>query len=419
MILTYIIPLFALSFVVAFHELGHLFTAKLFKVKVETFSVGIGKKILKKNWKGTEYALSLIPLGGYCKLKGGDLQNPNKDKDSADMAKPFPKILIYMAGPLFNFILSIIIISIIYLLPVNQIIKPYVYPQTGQELPAELAGIKTGDKILSINGLPTTDFNDISTQINKENNSIIVLRNNKKITFSIIPKKIGDRYILGLNPYIPLTVLDTNLNSLKIGDKIVKVNNQKVSNLIDLINNLKEHDNDLELYRDNKSFNINIDKNELNQIEFTKKASYPIHKALNFGFNDTILYLKSITSFLGQLIHKGEMSKNISSPIRLIYDIGNSFSSSILREKFLFTLQKILITIASISLTLGFINLLPIPILDGGQILINFIILIKGSALKAKVLYIYQVIGLMIVLFLFILGFGNDILYIGDKLWKE
>lgn len=415
MLITYIIPLIALSIVVLVHEWGHLLAAKLYKVKVETFSVGIGKKLLTKKINGTEYALSLIPLGGYCKLKGGDLQNPNKDPDSADVATPFSKIVIYLLGPIFNFVLSILVITIIYLLPLNQKYDPYVTPVIGQNMPAEIAGIEPGDEILFINDQKINDFNEISSHIKNGLNSLVVKRDNKEISISIEPKPIEGRLILGLNPFIPLNVIKSRINSIKQNDIITEINGVSVDNLYSLVPHIKDN-NSIKLLRDNISYTIEIDKNNLSKLEFIERYSYSPIKAFISGIKDTLFYLSRIMSFLGDLVRRGEVSENISSPIRLIYDLGNTFSSTILSETILFTINRILITIASISLTLGFINLLPIPILDGGQILINFITMLKGSTLSVKVLYAYQVIGLIIVLFLFILGFGNDIHYIGEKL---
>lgn len=416
MLLTYLIPIFAITVVVAFHELGHLLAAKFCKVSVEVFSIGIGKKLLTFRHKETEYAISAIPLGGYCKLKGGDPNSPIEEDGSADIAHPLKKVLIYFAGPLFNFLITVFFIFIINIMPIHQKIEPVIYPLTGKELPGEVAGLRKGDRIISINNNSITDFSEISNYITDLTPiEIKIERNNEILVKVVTPKEINNRFIVGINPFIPLEVINSGVNKILKGDIIVAVDSIEVDNLVDLMNTIQDSST-LTIERNSNYLEIPLSTQELNSIDFTQRYSKPLLASLSSGFTETIFYTRSILSYLSSLVKKGEIGSNISSPIRLVYDVGNSFSSTILNDNLLFTIHKILITMASISLTLGIINLLPIPILDGGQIILNLITFIKGSKIKPKIIYFYQIIGIAIILLIFVLGFGNDILYLGDKL---
>ncbi len=416
MIIKYILPLIALSIVIAIHELGHLIFAKLFGVKVEVFSIGIGKKFLTKTVGDTEYALALIPIGGYCKLKGGDIQNPLKDKDSIDFVHPIKRILIYFAGPFFNLLLSITLLSIVFMLPVNQIIPPTVLPVLDKSLPAEVAGMLKGDKIISINGTTITNFLEISNHLTSENLDILIERDNKLLSLDVKAGQLNGKYFIGIYPFIPLNVLKSDKNSQVIqNDIILAVNNIQVDNVISMNKVIDNQTNfTLTVLRGNNEITLDYTLKEINSLIFTKHKSYNVFKSIFMGLKSSIDMLVKITFLFADLFKTGEVSKSISSPLRLVYDVGNSMDNVYATSSLLTTIETFITIIASISLTLGFINLLPIPVLDGGQILFNTITLIKGSPIKTSFIYGYQTIGIIIVLLLFTLGIGNDIFYFGD-----
>ncbi|MFY4845316.1 RIP metalloprotease RseP, partial [Aliarcobacter butzleri] len=143
--------LLVLSFLVFFHELGHFLAAKFFGVKVHTFSIGFGKQIYSKYWKGTTWQIALIPLGGYVKMKGQDDSNPaliEDGEDSYNAKKPWQRIIILFAGPFANFILAAILYFIIALSGANTWAAQVGSVQ--ENSPAFIAGIKTNDEIIRI-----------------------------------------------------------------------------------------------------------------------------------------------------------------------------------------------------------------------------------------------------------------------------
>ena len=209
--------------------------------------------------------------------------------------------------------------------------------------------------------------------------------------------------------------MNTSKNSmLSIGDKITAINGIPVSDfysLSDLVNNKNSFE--LTYIHNGDTLRKIVTLDDLKKLSFIKTFSYRPFASIKKGINGTITLLNRITKLFIELFKTGEVGKNISSPLRLVYDIGNSMSEVNQMNNILFTLQAFLTIMASISLTLGFINLIPIPVMDGGQILINFIAMIKKTPLKPSIIYGYQIVGVIIVLSLFIIGIGNDIFYLG------
>ena len=151
--------LIVLSILVFIHELGHFTVARLLGVKVYVFSIGFGKKLITKQWKGTQWTFSLIPLGGYVKMKGQEDINPsliNNDPDSYNSKTPFQRILILLAGPAANFILAFVVYIMIGLLGNNHL-SPII-GKVVENSPAQKAGILIHDKILKINDINIVYF---------------------------------------------------------------------------------------------------------------------------------------------------------------------------------------------------------------------------------------------------------------------
>jgi len=417
LIINTLLPIIALSAVIAFHELGHLFAAKLFGIKVEVYSIGIGKKLWSFNSKNTEFALSLLPLGGYCKLKGGDSNNPNLDSDSMDSASPIKKIGIFFAGPLFNIILTSLLLIIIFMLPVHRNIPTTVIPLLGQNLPAEVSGIKMGDRILEIDSRPINNFSDISKTILLKDYplEVKILRNEEIKNLSITPINSNGRLVIGIYPFIPLKVLSSRNTQIQKGSTITAINGVNTSNYYNMLEEIGNNvDFTISYKNSHGEFTETFTRKILGDLEFLELFSYNPITATLYGFSKTVDMFKQMAKMLADLFKKGEISKSISSPIRLVYDIGTSVDNVYSTGNILFTIETFLTIMASVSLALGFINLFPIPILDGGQILINFIVMIKGSPLKPSITQGYQMVGLLIILLLFVVGISNDIFYLGD-----
>lgn len=352
-----------LFFLIIFHEFGHFLAAKLFGVKVESFSVGFGPVLLHRTVRGTDYRLSLIPLGGYCGMKGEkDFQKAIEEKlpaveaepDSLYGIHPFKRALIGFAGPFFNFIFAIIACSLIngigytYYTYSNKIlINENVTSSAARD-----AGIISGDEIIAINNKKIEDFSELIEQISSrpdEDVKIKVLRNGEELEFVIH------------------TEMDKATGTGKIG----------------------------------------VAADTSNVLE-KESPHYGFFGSIGHGFldavNNTALTIKSI----GILFKGVDMDKAVSGPVRVTDMLGSTvkegFSAGI-RIGFvsLFSLMSV------ISISLFIMNLLPIPILDGGLILIAFIEIIIRKKINPRLQYYVQFIGLAFIIFIFIIGLKGDI----------
>jgi len=364
----WIYGLLCLFFLILFHEFGHFIFAKLFGVKVESFSIGFGPILFHKTIKGTDYRLSLLPLGGYCGMKGekdfqkaieAKLPEIEADSDSLYGVHPLKRAAIGFAGPLFNLIFAVIAYSLINLIGFtyftysNKIILAEEIMENACPVAKE-AGLLSGDEIIEINGKKITDFSDILSEVSvcpDEDINIKVLRNSEELSF------------------ILHTEMDKNQGTGKIGIAA------------DTENIIEKH-----------------------------SPKYNIFSAFGQGFIDTFESIYLTFKSFGVLFKGVNISSALSGPARVTEMLGSTVKdgfSAGARAGFvsMFNLMAI------ISISLFIMNLLPIPVLDGGLILIAFIESIFRKKINPRVQYYIQFIGLAFIAILFILGTFSDITY--------
>lgn len=339
--------LIVLSILVFVHELGHFSIARALGVKVYVFSIGFGKKLVTKEYKGTQWSISLIPLGGYVKMKGQEDLNPtlaNNDPDSYLSKTPFQRILILFAGPFANFLLAFVVYILIGLLGNN-----HISPTIGKVVensPAYKAGLQPNDEIIKINDIPIKTWDDLS-KIIKDSQSALkfyVKRDNKIQTFVIYPKLSDSQ----------------NMFREKIQKRMIGIAPApKV---------------------------ITIEYEFFESISFALDKTYEASKMIFLGIQKLIQGIVP-TSEIGGVISIGTI-------------IAEASQSSFV---------ALLTIIALISVNLGVLNLLPIPALDGGHIMFNLYEMITGKAPGEKVLLNLTVVGWVVLLGLMVLGVYNDI----------
>ena len=368
----WILGLLCLIFLIIFHEFGHFIAAKLFGVKVESFSVGFGPVLFHKTFHGTDYRISLFPLGGYCGMKGEkdfqraieeNLNQIKAEPDSLYGVHPVKRALIGFAGPFFNFIFAIIAFSIIagigytYYTYSNKItIATEIYPELHSA--AAEAGIKSGDKIISVAGKKTENFNDLLVEISSRPDEELIIevdREGERLSFTVHSD------------------LDKKTGSGKIG-----------------------------VVADSK-----------NVIE-VQTPEYGFFGAIGAGtkeaFNAVSLTLKSLT-----VLFKGVEVKNaVSGPARVTDMLGSTIKEGF-SEGAKIGIISTLSLLAIISVSLFIMNLLPIPVLDGGLILIALIELIAGKKIKPKIQYYIQMVGIAFIILIFLVGLTGDITYFTAK----
>jgi len=346
--LGFITFLIVLSILVFIHELGHFTVARLLGVKVYVFSIGFGKKLISKQWKGTEWSFSLIPLGGYVKMKGQEDLNPalaNNDSDSYNVKTPFQRILILLAGPFANFLLAFVLYIGIGLLGNNHLTA--TIGKVIENSPAQKAGLMKNDEILKINNKEIKTWDDLSGIIKDSNNPLkfYVKRDGKIRTFVIRPQMSDSQNMFKEK-------IKKRMIGIAPAPKVVKV-------------------------------------------------FYSPIESISFAYDKTIQ--SSTMIFLGvqKLIQGIIPSSEIGGVISIGTVISDASQSSFV---------ALLSIMALISVNLGVLNLLPIPALDGGHIMFNLYEMITKRKPSDKVLIAMTAAGWAILLGLMSLGVYNDII---------
>ena len=428
--------LILLGVLITIHEFGHFLFAKLFRVKVEVFSIGFGPPILRWKGKETVYQIALIPLGGYVKMYGEDSmtepvqgevdKSAFKDPRSFYSKPRWQKILIAFAGPLFNIIFAIFAFTVAYMIGISKptyLEKPVVIGYVEPKSIAEKLGLKAGDKIVAIDGEAVKNWKDLTIRLGMKlgkKATLTVLRDGKELSITVdIPEDIK-RITLGISPVIQPVIGFIEPNSpaekagLKAGDVLLAINNKPIRNWYDLLEYMKHVKDEkvkLLIKRDNKTLSIEIEP------KFDKRLGRAIIgiapktdiTVVKFGFLDALK--KSIeksyelTVSLGEVIKgliTGEVSfKTLGGPIAIAKFSGQALESGI--STFLFSM-------GFISLQLGYLNLLPIPVLDGGLIMILLIELIIRRDLPERVKEILAYVGFALIGTLMLFVIFNDIL---------
>ena len=465
--MTIIYGLLGLSIIVFIHEAGHFAAARIFGVKVESFSIGMGPVLLHKLIGGTDYRLSLIPFGGYCGMKGEkDFQNAMEkgldtiaaETDSFYGIHPFKRLCIAFAGPFANFLSALIALSIIamtgydYYTTSNKIILAEDLPNPKAEFgiqtfPASRAGLQTGDRIIAVNGKSIAYFSDIVENVSLNAGTMLRIdaeRNGQILQFTLTPEtdKSSGAGKIGIVSWIDPIIENTADGSaaqranLQTGDRITELNGQTVRNTIDLFKaaaNLQEAD--IVYERGGKTYTARLtaesaedsesgeknaidektEKNETNllrgiswKVERVHSKTYSFFPAFVQGAKETGKMIAVTIKGIGLLFKGVDVKQAVSGPIGITIMLGESAKTGF-SAGFRAGTVTVLNFTAVISLSLFLMNLLPIPILDGGLILFALIELIRGKGLKPKTLYKIQFIGVAFIAVLFVFGMFADI----------
>jgi regulator of sigma E protease len=196
---TAIASIFVFLLVILLHELGHFTVAKMVGIRVNEFAIGMGPKVLQTTKGDTQYTLRLLPIGGYVKMEGED--ENSDDPRGFGKASPLARIAVVIAGAIMNFVLAVIVLSIVSF---NTGTPTTIIEEAIIDSPAYESGIESGDNIIRINGVETKTWNDISDSIGKSNANealeIQVIRNGENININVKPTIEDDRTIIGIIP---------------------------------------------------------------------------------------------------------------------------------------------------------------------------------------------------------------------------
>jgi regulator of sigma E protease len=379
--------LFVLGVLVFVHELGHFLAARRLGVRVLTFSLGFGPKLLKVRRGDTEYCVSAIPLGGYVKMAGENPDDPRTGRPDEFLSKTkWERFQILIMGPAMNIILAVVVMAIVLAqgaeVPIYQDQPPVVGAVTPAS-PAERAGIQRGDRILTVAGDQVDTWDDLFLAVGTRPDrdvSLTVMREGQTRTVSLRTVsetrfEIGNIGVLpDINPIVASVIAGEPAEraGLKAGDIVVAVNGERMvtrTQFIEAISRNGGKEIDLTVERGGQQLHIAATPEQrgdrgmlgLYVSEPTRSFTPSPLEAIQLSVERNIEFGGLIFKTLGGLFVGETSPRQLMGPVAIAQLSGESAQAGWIA---LFTLM------ASISLNLGLLNLLPIPVLDGGHILI-------------------------------------------------
>ena len=420
----------ALSIIVAIHEFGHLITAKIFGMRVEKYFIGFPPKIFSFKYKGTEYGLGSVPLGGFVKISGiidesFDTKHVNKKPEPWEFrAKPaWQRLIVMLGGIVLNVITGIIIFVSLTYKNGDQFISKDEINKHGiiaLELGKEI-GLETGDKIININGEDWIKDTDLfNPNVFFEEESFYTIERNGNIIKVTFPDDFLNKFSSEkeINSFIkirsPFTINEVVEGSeaynsgIKKGDKIISIGDENIIDMFEFHEKIKDNNNiNLKILRDKKLININVSKNSEGKIGIIMKPDAINYSKINYSFYESIpigtaqafsILVINVKAF-GQMFSGNiDPRKSMSGPIGIAQIFGSNFNW-----------DKFWRLTGLISMVLAFMNLLPIPALDGGHALFISLELLTGYKPSEKFLEYSTRFGVIILLTLMGFVIINDI----------
>jgi regulator of sigma E protease len=438
-----IVPLafiFILGSAVVLHEFGHFIVAKLFRIRVETFSVGFGPRLFGKQWGDTDYRVSAIPLGGYVKL-GGDESNSPIEGAGAQNIPPeemfnlrprWQRVLVALAGPAMNIVTALSIpfaAAMMYGVPATPAPNVY-YIQPGGA--AEQAGLKPGDKIVAFNGTRNPSWDAINEDVLLSPGHalpMIVDRNGAEVPLTFVPSsRVENGDVAGSLDFLPdyggLPVIVGDVapgspaaeTGLQEGDRLLTVGNESVKSSAQVIEYIRSHDGQkipVSVQRQGQTVQLTTPERRLegSRLGFGVKEQFPMEKAsvasaFGYAYDTNLQILRLTGKALGQVFTgKRSVRNTLSGPI----GIYQAAQKSVERLGW----DGVFGMLGFLSLNLGIFNLLPIPVLDGGAIfllLIEGLLALIGLSISAAVRDRIQQVGFVMVLLLMVFVITNDVI---------
>ena len=437
--MTIIAGILMLGVLVFVHELGHFWIAKLCGVKVLKFSLGFGPKLVSRQWGETEYLICSIPLGGYVQMlgEGGGEQGEESELSSEERQRSFAhksvakRLAIVSAGPVMNLLLPLLVLPLSFMIGVQMptyVEQPpcigYVVPETT----AASSGFVAGDCIISVNRQPVASWNDTNkTFVSNAGDALSfeVLRNGKPVellvaednnsleglqALGVLPPQLAR--VGGLQPGMP-----AEKAGIKAGDLILQIGDVEIVSWYDLktvIQQVGQTPVQVLLERDGNSLSVELVPEQLGgagdfligiapQRESTLQR-FGFVAAFQEGAKRTWELIDLTVVFVQKLFTGSVSAKNIGGPITVVQVAGQAAQTD---------LSAIFSVLAFISIQLGILNLLPIPILDGGHILFYLIELVIRRPVSVRAREMAQQVGMAMLLMLMVLAFYNDIV----RLW--
>jgi regulator of sigma E protease len=447
LIVKILVGFLGLGVVVFVHELGHFLAARAVGIDVEAFSLGWGNPIVKKKIGPVEYRIGMFPLGGYCKMRGeNEFQEAYENRRNAVEpvpgtyfgVSPWRRIIACFAGPFFNLVFAVLAFSLIWgigfeadTLENKIVLISSISPEA--RYPADDANLQTGDRIIEIDGKPIAHYHDIKENIAVNPEKDLALKVEREGTVQSLrvrpgmDKSTGEGKIgvyFWNDPVIDSVAPESpaGIAGLKPGDRILKANREPVPYTVALIPILQNQPSILSVeferegeikhadlvmaYSDDGAGDLGV---SYRAVRYHTPRLSPIAACIK-GVQETWKTLViSVRSFA--LLFKGiDLTQAVSGPVRITYMVGDVAAAGF-GQSFGDGLRSMANFLSLISIALCVMNLLPIPVVDGGMILLWLVEAIVRKPLHPRTISAFQTVGVVLIGGLMLFAFFGDILY--------
>jgi regulator of sigma E protease len=418
-----------LGLMVLVHEWGHFVVAKAFGVRVEVFSLGFGPRLWGRKRGDTDYRISALPLGGYVKMAGDNPMEERKGDPDEFLSKPrWQRALIAVAGPMMNILMSLLLVAGIYVRGSKQpayLDRPMVIAGVLQDSTAQKAGLAAGDRIVEVNGVkdPTWDRArlELMTTLPGHTLSVVVDRNGQRLSFTVpagaYPEEVfgypADRVIVeAVTPGMP-----AERSGLRPGDQILSVNGQTIPNSVEfppIVQRSQGAPLDLQVLRGDHEMHLEVRPQRVPTAGGGSRwqiGVLPVGEMADRRLSVGAAFVESVAlnallarqiSFVVVELFRGNISlKQLEGPLGIARESGRAARQGA---------TELLSLMAVIGMNLAILNLLPIPPLDGGHILLLFIEGTIRRDLSVRVKERFVTVSMVFLLLVFAIVMYNDVL---------
>jgi regulator of sigma E protease len=419
---------FVLGVMVLIHELGHFLAARYFDVRVESFSIGFGPRLFGFRRGPTDYKICALPLGGYVKMAGETLGEPTGDPDEF-LAKPrWQRLIIVAMGPIFNGVLAVGLLMGLYMFHYETVAfleEPAVVAAVEDGSPAANAGVQPNDRILSIDGRDTPDWKSVHLAVLTDAEKtvpVVVDRNGEHTTLNVAIKAnehdVGEAGWIEATPIRldPIEGKPAAAAGVQAGDVVVSINGHKVLHDRDVLDVIEKSNGEpLAMVLDRNGSQVQMNVSAEKDVDPDGREAWrigayigPVRTVTQLGvgeafkqsIDDNSRYAMLIVRFLQGLFEQRMSPRSLEGPIGIARLSGEAARAG---------WERLIELMAGISLNLGIFNLLPIPILDGGGILILLIESVMRRDISLVVKERIVQVGLVFLVLLFAFVMFNDI----------